>query len=223
MTALLRRLTAVLWPRGLKCLCCDAYSQGALLCPDCQTNLDALRLDAKHAGSEQIRSVFRYDGAAKQLILALKLSNVADAALPLAEAMADVIPEMHLPPDTVLTWVTMPEIRLRKRGIDHGRRICEAVAARTGMPVKQLLSRTGRFHTQRGLTREARLRNLTGTVACYQVVTTPVLLIDDVLTTGATISVCAEVLLRAGAPAVYALTAAKVRTKAKRSNEHQKG
>lgn len=217
MISLLRRLAAVLWPRGLKCLCCDEYAQGALLCPDCQKDLDALRLDAKHAGSEQIRSVYRYDGAAKQLVLALKLGNMADAALPLADAMAEAVAEMHLPPDTVLTWVTMPQTRRRKRGIDHGRRLCEAVAARTGMPAKRLLSRKGRFHTQRGLTREERLRNLTGTVICDQAVTTPVLLIDDVLTTGATVSVCAEVLLKAGAPAVSALTAAKVKTGAKRS------
>lgn len=223
MTSLLRRLADILWPRGMKCLCCDEYAQGTLLCPECHKGLNALKLDAKHAGSEQIRSVYRYDGTAKQLILALKLENVADAALPLAEAMAEVVPEMHLPPDTVLTWVAMPEIRRRKRGIDHGRRLCEGVAACTGMPAEKLLSRVGRFHTQRGLTREERLRNLSGTVVCDHAVATPVLLIDDVLTTGATVSVCAEVLLKAGAPAVYALTAAKVKTGAKRFNKHQKG
>lgn len=223
MMPLLRNLGDVLWPRGMKCICCHEYAQESLLCPACRKDLDAMRLAAKQAGSDQIRSVYRYDGAAKQLVLALKLENVADAALPPAEAMAEAVLEMHLPPDTVLTWVTMPEIRRRKRGIDHGRRLCEAVAARTGMPAQRLLSRTGRFHTQRGLTREERLRNLTGTVVCDQAVTTPVLLIDDVLTTGATISVCAEVLLKAGAPAVYALTATKVKISEKQPNEHQKG
>lgn len=223
MTSWLRKLEDILWPRGLKCICCDEYAQGEPLCPECRKALDAMRLSPEQAGDDQVRSVYHYDGVAKQLVLALKLENVADAALPMADAMADVIEDMHLPPDTVLTWVTMPDIRRRKRGIDHGRRLCEAVAARTGMPARKLLYRTGRFHTQRGLSREARLRNLVGTVACNQNVTTPVLLIDDVLTTGATISICAETLLKAGAPAVYALTATKAKTGANHSDEYQKG
>ena len=223
MISLLRKLEDILWPRGLKCICCDEYAQGEPLCPDCRNALEAMRLSPKQTGDDQVRSVYRYDGVAKQLVLALKLENVADAAIPLADAMAAVALEMQLPPDTVLTWVTMPDQRRRQRGIDHGRRLCEAVAARTGLPAQKLLSRTGRFHTQRGLSREERLRNLGGTVACNQNVTTPVLLIDDVLTTGATISICAEVLLKAGAPAVYALTATRVKPSANHSNEYQKG
>jgi len=223
MTAWLRKLEDVLWPRGLKCICCDEYTQGKPLCPECQKALEVMRLSPEQAGDDRVRSVFRYDGVAKQLVLALKLENVADAALPLADAMADVIMDMHLPPDTVLTWVTMPDVRRRKRGIDHGRRLCEAVAARTGMPARRLLSRTGRFHTQRGLSREERLRNLSGTVDCQQHIAAPVLLIDDVLTTGATISICAETLLKAGAPDVCALTATRVKPGANHSNEYQKG
>lgn len=223
MMTWLRRLEEVLWPRGFECICCDEYSQGLQLCTACRRELADLRLSPEHAGNDMVRSLFRYDGAAKKLVLALKLENVADAALPLAEAMADAIKDMQLPPETVLTWVTMPEIRRRKRGIDHGRRLCEAVAKCSGMPAQRLLSRTGRFHTQRGLSREERLRNLNGTIVCHQAVTIPVLLIDDVLTTGATISVCAEVLQKAGAPAVYALTATKVKTSTKRANEHQRG
>ena len=223
MTSWLRKLEDILWPRGLKCICCDEYAQGEPLCPDCRQALEAMRLSRGQAGDDQVRSVFRYDGTAKQLVLALKLENVADAGIPLADAMAETVREMQLPPDTVLTWVTMPDIRRRQRGIDHGRRLCEAVAARAGLPAQQLLSRTGRFHTQRGFSREERLRNLDGTVVCNVSVTTPVLLIDDVLTTGATISVCAESLLKAGAPAVFALTATKVKISTDHSNEYQKG
>lgn len=223
MISWLRKLEDVLWPHGLKCICCDEYAQGEHLCPDCRKALNELRLAPKQTGNDQVRSVFHYDGVAKQLVLTLKLDNVADAAFSLADAMADAVREMQLPSGTVLTWVTMPDIRRKKRGIDHGKCLCEAVASRVGLPVQQLLIRTGSVHTQRGLSREERLRNLTGTIAAREMIASPVLLIDDVLTTGATVSVCAEALLKAGAPAVYALTATKVRMGKKQPNQHQKG
>ena len=214
----LRTLTDILWPRGLTCIACGEYAQGAPVCPECRKDLARLQLSPAMAG-DRMRSVYRYDGAAKRLVLALKLENVADAALPLAEAMAEAALDMGLPPDTVLTWVTMPDIRRRKRGIDHGRRLCEAVAERVGLPCAKLLERTGKIHTQRGLSRDVRLRNLAGTVVCHQEMTTPVLLIDDVLTTGATASVCADALLKAGAREVFVLTATRVIAKRKKNQK----
>lgn len=217
----MKLLAEMLWPRGLKCLCCDELSEGKLLCPNCAKALSAMRLSAFDAGADQVRSIYRYDGVARQLVLLLKEEGVADAASVLAEGMAETLRTMALPPDTVLTWVTMPELRRRKRWIDHGRRLCEEVARQTGMPVRQLLSRKGNLHTQRGLSRAARLRNLSGTILCNARVTTPVVVIDDVRTTGATIATCAEALMGAGAPRVYAVTATKVVLK--RQKEDQKG
>lgn len=214
-------LAETLWPCGLKCLCCDERSEGKLLCPNCAKALSAMRLSAFDAGEDQVRSVYRYDGVARQLVLLLKEEGVADAASVLAEGMAETLRTMALPPDTVLTWVTMPELRRRKRWIDHGRRLCEEVALRSGLPAKKLLRRKGQLHTQRGLSRAARLRNLSGTILCNERVTTPVVVIDDVRTTGATIATCAEALMGAGAPSVYAVTA--TRAVVKRQKEDQKG
>lgn len=205
----LRVLSEVFWPRGVKCLCCDTLSDGEALCPTCRKSLEVMRLAPMDAGDERIRSVFRHDGVAKELVLRLKLECLEDAAAVLAEYMAEELQRMHLPPDTVLTWVTMPERRRKERGIDHGRVLCETVGRLSGRPVRQLLRRTGKMHTQRGLGREARLRNLNGTFACQKQLSSPVLLIDDVMTTGATASACAAVLRTAGAPRVYALTATR--------------
>ncbi len=203
-------LAEMIWPRGLKCLCCDELSEGEWLCPTCGKALKAMRLSPFDAGEDNIRSVYRYDGVAKQLVLLLKEDGLADAATVLAEGMAEALRTMALPSDTVLTWVTMPETRRRKRWIDHGRRLCEEVALRTGLPARQLLSRRGNLHTQRGLNRAARLRNLSGSILCKERVTTPVVVIDDVLTTGATVSACADALRAAGVPSMYAVTATKV-------------
>ena len=160
--------------------------------------------------AEDIRSIYRYEGVARQLVILLKDHCAADAATVLAKAMADVIDAMKLPEDTVLTWVTMPDIRRKKRGIDHGRTLCEAVSSLTGMPVRQLLVRSKNGHTQRGLNREARLKNIADSIRCEGSIDSTVVLIDDVLTTGATVSVCAEALRGAGATKVIAVTATKV-------------
>ena len=76
--------------------------------------------------------------------------------------------------------------------------------------MKQLLIRSSNRHTQRGLNREARLKNISNSICSTEAINMPVLLIDDVLTTGATVSACTNALLAAGAPNVFALTATKV-------------
>lgn len=207
---LLQWLEEVIWPRSLGCLCCEELCPGQLLCADCQNALAAMKLPDDLAREGNVNSVYHYDGIARQLVILLKDQCMADAADVLAQEMANAVKAMDFPTDTVLTWVTMPEVRRKKRGIDHGRTLCEAVAKQTGMPMKQLLIRSSNRHTQRGLNREARLKNISNSIRSTEVVNTPVLLIDDVLTTGATVSACTDALLAAGAPIVFALTATKV-------------
>lgn len=209
MTRLLRAFDHFIAPSGVQCLCCEELSYGEYLCENCRKALQEMQIPAEEAGDGDVRSVYRYDGTAKELVILLKEDLLVNAAHALADGMAEVINTMAIPHDTVMTWVTMPERRRRKRGIDHGRELCEAVACRSGLEARQLLKRKGRVHTQRGLNREKRLRNLQGTFFCEERINGPVLLIDDVLTTGATVSACAEVLMAAGATRVFVLTATK--------------
>lgn len=217
MMRFLRLLEEILWPRRTFCLCCDELSGGAILCPDCSRALQAMRLSPAAMDDDSVRSVYRYDGVAKELVVKLKYDCQVDAAHVLAQAMAEAITDMSLPENTVLTWVTMPAMRRKKRGVDHGRELCMAVGQASGLPVRQLLERKGDVHTQRGLSRAARMSNLEGTILCREMLDMPVLLIDDVTTTGATASACAQVLMEAGAPRVYALTATRALLK-----EHNK-
>lgn len=197
-------------PSGVKCLCCDGAGEGEMLCPTCSKALEAMRLFPEESGmGNEVRCTYRYDGVAKELVLLLKEDRNAFAAHALAAGMAKSLAEMQMPPNTVITWVTMPAIRLKQRGIDHGYELSRAVGLRCSLPVKQLLKRKPWVHTQRGLNREKRLQNLSGTFSCTERLNGPVLLIDDVLTTGATSAACTEVLLAAGATRVYVLTATK--------------
>ena len=205
------KLQELLWPQGVICLVCGGLSRGAQLCPECSGKLDKLRLEQHNAGKAALfaASVWMHRDEARELVHALKYNAVAAAAQPLAQSMAALAREMNLPPDTVLTWVPMPEKRRLERGIDHGQRLAEGLARLLSLPVQPLMRRRdNRFGTpQEGLSRTRRLTNLQHAFLSLGPVEHPVLLVDDVLTTGATAHACAECLLEAGAPQVQVITA----------------
>ena len=218
-------LLAAVFPRGTLCLICGGLSHGESLCDSCRERLAGARLTgplcpvcghpAQDGGCRfcrgqspcRMRSVWRHEDAAMLLIHRLKYQAVGDCALPLARGIAEVTRTMALPPDTVVTWVPMPRKRLRARGIDHGRVLAEETARLLGLPCERLLIRRGEGHTQHGLNRAERLRNLTGAFACQGRLTRPVLLVDDVMTTSATARSCAACMKAAGAPEVVVITA----------------
>lgn len=198
-------LLRAVFPERVVCVACARPSKGELLCADCAAELETLRLDAMYHGT------YRYQGVAKKLVHRLKFDNVTAAATVLARAMAQDALQLHLPPDTVVTWVTMPEKRKRMRGIDHGQVLAQAVALRLGLPAKRLLIRSEKhsLRTQRGASRAQRLQNLQGLFTAETALPRHVLLVDDVTTTGATMQTCAQCLFSGGAK-VYTLTATRV-------------
>lgn len=207
-----RRLDALMmnliYPRRTVCLVCGRPSRGEWLCPACAEDLESQRLPQ----TPDRRAVYVHGGAARELIHRLKYSALADAAEVFAPPMADLARGLSLPPDTVVTWVPMPAKRLRERDIDHGRALAEAVARQAGLPVRGLMTRVGNAdHTQQGLGREERLRNLSGAFAPAAGLPRHVLLVDDVTTTGATAQACTACLTGGGAETVTVITATKAK------------
>lgn len=194
------------WPDGVQCLLCAELTRAGCLCSECQADLDASRSTGAdgimHAG-------YHYKSAAGKLVHLLKFSAVEAAAKPLADGMAEEARKFTLPADTVVTWVAMPEIRRRSRGVDHARTLATELASRLGLPADALLCRTGMQKEQRSLSAQDRQVNIRKAFTCPKPVMHPVLLVDDVRTTGATITACTEVLLRAGAPTVFVVTATR--------------
>jgi competence protein ComFC len=97
-----------------------------------------------------------------------------------------------------------------RRGYNQSLLLARSIAHNTGLTLLDVLKRTRRTKSQTKLTDNLRRENITGafSVRLNNIANKRVLLIDDVLTTGATMNECARVLKQAGAAAVYSCVAA---------------
>jgi ComF family protein len=164
--------------------------------------------DCPPSDIDRARGAFRFDEAARRSIHRLKFAGWRGVADALAAAMvvADDPPSVDL-----ITWVPLSRRRLAERGYDQAKVLARAVAARLERPVTGLLRRevnTGSQARRDAATRRVAMR---GAFEARPGTRVParVLLVDDVLTTGATAAAAAEVLRRSGARSVHLLVAAR--------------
>lgn len=127
-----------------------------------------------------------------------------------ADALGAAILVTGPPEADAVTWVPLARTRLASRGFDQAKVLARALAARSGVPAAPLLHRAGDSGPQaRRSGTERRLALQGAFLPSGRPVPARVLLVDDVLTTGATADACARVLLDAGAREVSLATAAR--------------
>jgi ComF family protein len=163
------------------------------------------------------RAAVRYDEVARTLVHALKYQDRTDLAPAMGRWMARAGAELLAEAD-VLVPVPLHRWRLWTRRYNQAAALAQAVARHGGPPCDPLaLVRVKSTRPQVALTRDMRAQNVQGAfqvgeAAAARIAGTRVLLIDDVLTSGATLNAAARALLRAGAAQVDALTFARVVT-----------
>ena len=137
----------------------------------------------------------------------LKYRGVRGVGAALGAAMATCAPAGA----DVVTWVPLARRRKAARGFDQAKVLAVAVAGELGLPVRGLMRRTVTTGPQAKRDAEHRRRAMRGSfeVRGRAIVPSRVLLVDDVLTTGATAAACAEVLLEHGAVRVTLVVAAR--------------
>jgi ComF family protein len=197
------RLLGVLAPP--LCVVCRADAgRAAPVCRECRALL-ARTADGRMRGG--VWAAFSYDGPAGAIVRALKFGG----GVALADVMAGHI--AALAPPALLSGALVPvplhRARERKRGFNHAQKLAEALGRRAGVPVAGCLRRTGDPGPQMGRGRSARLRSPAVSVQADGVVPVRALLVDDVVTTGATIAACAAALRQGGCREIGALTYAR--------------
>jgi predicted amidophosphoribosyltransferase len=193
----------VLFP--VRCAICDRI--GASPCGSCVADLERAPPQPVPLGLDDCWSLLSYEGPARDLVARVKYRNVRGSVPWLAEAMAGLVP-----PGTVevVTWAPTAADRRRRRGFDHAAVLSAAVARRLGVAHVGLLAR-GPGPAQTGQGREVRRRGpaLAPTPAVGRWSGATVAVVDDVLTTGGSLTAAARALRAGGVGAVVGLVAAR--------------
>lgn len=181
-----------------RCAACGTVARGA--CAACR----AFVLRAPRPASSAFPAAAEYEGAVRRLVVALKYGRQAPVAAVLAEAV-EAVASRH-PRADVVTWPPSDRRRIAARGIDHAPLLARRTAARLGLPARPLLARLDGT-VQTGATRAQRLRG-PRFVARRDLHGVRVLVVDDVVTTGATLRAARSALLAAGATGVTCVAVA---------------
>lgn len=187
----------------------------ALLCPDCQRDLPWTQGKSGERKGEFFTlctAPLWYRDTVRKSHHRYKFSGVRAYVRPYAALMSQCADD-HLEGDfDLITWTPISRLRRYKRGYDQAQLLAEELARVRNMTCVPLLRKIRNTKPQSSLKGESERRaNVLGAYRLYGTVPVAgkrILLVDDVMTTGATLSECARVLLTAGAGEVVCLTLA---------------
>lgn len=189
------------------CAVCNAETESGVFCLACRRSElllepmpGLLSLDGAVMG-------YKYSGALKEMLHKLKFEGESKFLQPLAEEAAFLVQAYGESGFDMVVSVPTDAVRRRQRGFDIPESIFAQALAVKGAWKPQVLARIRATAPQYGLTPDKRRSNVRG---CFKVEGdvrgAKILLVDDILTTGATLEEAAKTLKSAGAKSVYALT-----------------
>lgn len=184
-------------------------------CGTCRATLPVTEGLCEQKGEffDRCLSPFFYTGAVRESFHRYKFDGYRWYAPAYGRWMTDCLRDYLNEPVDLVTWAPLSRKRRRKRGYDQARLLAHEVALSLGMEETPLLEKAVDTPAQSGLEGAAKRRaNVLGVYGMKQgadVTDQRILLVDDIVTTGSTLSECARVLKTAGASRVLCLTLAR--------------
>ncbi len=194
-----------------RCAFCRRFTEnGEKVCGKCMDVLPMRRepvLNIKIPYVKKVVCPFYYENYVRDSLLRYKFKGFRAYAQIYGEFLAKAIDEMEISCD-IITWVPLSKKRCRKRGYDQARLIAENLAIRMGVKCEKLIEKTVNNPAQSGTgNAENRKANVKGVYRALKPEITEgkrILIIDDIITTGATLSECAGILRKCGAAEIMA-------------------
>jgi predicted amidophosphoribosyltransferase len=217
-----RAVLGVLLPE--RCLGCGTGEE--LFCAECRGRLVVLRgticarcgsptawpvercgeCSGRRLSFASARAAVAYDGPGRALVVAWKERGLRRVGGLAADLVVDTVPR---PAVDALAFVPGDGDRVGWRGLNTAEELARALGARWDLPVRRLLVRARSARPQRGLSRAERRANISAAFRAAGASPPAVGLVDDVYTTGSTVSVAARELKAAGARHVHVVTFAR--------------
>ena len=204
------------WLFPPKCVLCRQFleKEETDLCHHCRVHAPAAPAPHKKIPHlDRWTAVWYYEGTVRSSILRFKFGNARSYARAYGRFLAMKLLETEMTDFDILTWVPVSPLRRLRRGYDQVELLAKAVGRELGIKPVQLLKKARHNRPQSGIADDAARR--ANVLGAYRV-TDPallrgkrVLILDDVITTGATISECARTLLTAGAKQVNCAAVAR--------------
>lgn len=180
-----------------RCYRCKSVTRDYSVCARCR----------QHTGLRRVVVAVHYEGLAKELLHAAKYARAVRGLSEMAAMMTTLIGYFQDGEYDYIVPVPTASSRVRQRGYDQAEVLAKQIARTMGLPTRSLLLRFGQAH-QVGSGRATRLRQLEGAfqaIHTSDVIGKKLLLVDDVITTGATLESAATTLKKAGASSVGAI------------------
>ncbi len=205
----MNRLLDALFPYIPFCVVCGA-EKGVLayLCPGCQYIMERLSAGRADAQGFDAYAPYRYENEAAAIVQQYKYGGNRWLSKFMAEMMMHSVCTAHLSFDCVC-HVPLHSKKRKMRGFDQAALLAQGIAQLLQKPYVNALRRVRNTPSQTRLDIRQRRENMDGAFETCTPVNGRMLLVDDVLTTGATAAECARVLLFAGAQSVAVVTFAQ--------------
>ncbi len=208
------------WFFPMMCKSCgESLDAGDLACTDCLNNLSQTHYGnwvesiSCSDGIDEVYSCWFFDDELQQIIHLLKYSDYARIGTQLGKRMAETISIENSGSIDLMIPIPLHTIKIRKRGYNQADFIAKGISKVWNLPVTADAVHRSKFtESQTQLNRDERIQNLTGAIEVRKNVTGKTcILVDDVLTTGSTMSSTALALKNNGAKKVIAFTCATPR------------